>query len=140
MRLTPTSSSLVDFTLSKDGETLYFITSFEDGYDLWKKDLRKGDISIVKKLGNSPAGIQTTADGGMYLVGSTVKKFTPSSGSIKPVTTSGSVKIDPYKEREAMYEYMAIEAKERFLLPEMPINWKEYVDNYRKFLPHNNNN
>ncbi len=140
VRLTPTSSSLVDFTLSKDGETLYFITSFEDGYDLWKKDLRKGDISIVKKLGNSPAGIQTTADGGMYLVGSTGKKFTPSSGSIKPVTTSGSVKIDPYKEREAMYEYMAIEAKERFLLPEMPINWKEYVDNYRKFLPHINNN
>ena len=71
----------------------------------------------------------------MYLVGSTVKKFTPSSGSIKPVTTSGSVKIDPYKEREAMYEYMAIEAKERFLLPEMPINWKEYVDNYRKVPP-----
>ncbi len=48
VRLTPNSSRLGDYILSKDGETLYYLTSFEGGRDLWKKDLRKDDVSLVK--------------------------------------------------------------------------------------------
>lgn len=140
VRLTPNSSNLADFVVSKDGSTLYYLSSFEDGYDLWSKDLRKGDVSMIKKLGSSPAGIQTDKNGNIYLVGATVRKFIPSSKSLKNISTSGSVKIDPYKEREAMFNFMANEAQERFYLAKMPINWKEYVENYRKFLPHINNN
>ena len=36
IRLTPNSSALADMYLTPDGETLYYITSFENGYDLWK--------------------------------------------------------------------------------------------------------
>lgn len=140
VRLTPNSSSLTDFVVSKDGKTLYYVSSFEDGYDLWSKDLRKGDVSLVKKIGPSPAGIQTDKNGNMYLVGATVRKFVPSSKTLKNISTTGKVKIDPYKEREAMFDFMANEAQERFYLAKMPINWKEYVENYRKFLPHINNN
>lgn len=140
VRLTPNSSSLADFTITKDGESLYYLSSFEKGYDLWKKDLRKGDVTLVKKLGSSPAEIQTDSDGNIYLVGSTVKKFIPKSKELKNISTSGKVKIDPCKEREAMLDYVENEAQERFYLAEMPINWKEYVANYRNFLPHINNN
>ncbi len=140
VRLTPNSSSLADYVLSKDGETLYYLSSFEGGYDLWKKDLRKGDVSMVKKLGGGPSNIQTDKDGNYYLVGGNVRKFNPKSKEIKNISTTGRVKIDPYKEREAMLDYMENEAQERFLLPKMPVNWKEYVANYRRFLPHINNN
>lgn len=140
VRLTPNSSSLSDYVVSKDGETLYYISSFEDGYDLWSKDLRKGNVSLVKKIGSGRAGIQTDKNGNIYLVGGNVRKFVPSSKSLKNISTTGKVKIDPYKEREAMFDFMANEAQERFYLAKMPINWKEYVENYRRFLPHINNN
>ncbi len=140
VRLTPNSSDLSDYALTKDGETLYYLSSFEGGYDMWKLDLRKGDVSLVKKLDSGNTSIQHDKDGNMYLTGRTVKKFDPKSKEVKDISTSGSVKIDPAKERAAMLDFVENEAKERFYLAEMPIDWKYYVDNYRQFLPYINNN
>lgn len=140
VRLTPNSSDLSDYVLSKDGETLYYLSAFEGGYDLWKKDLRKGDVSLLKKMGNGGAGFQPDKDGKLFIVGSQVKKFNPKSKEVKNISTSGRVKIDPAKEREAMLAYVENEARERFYLPEMPVDWTEYVENYRQFLPYINNN
>ena len=36
MRLTPMSSRIASAALTSDGETLYFLSAFEGGYDLWK--------------------------------------------------------------------------------------------------------
>ena len=69
-----------------------------------------------------------------------MKKYVPSSSKLTPVDISGKVKLDSAKEREAMLEYVRNEARERFYLPEMPVDWDMYVDNYRRFLPHINNN
>lgn len=140
VRLTPNSSALGDYTLSKDGETLYYLAAFEKGQDLWKKDLRKGDVSLVKKLDSRRASIQTDKEGNIFLAGAQVKKFDPKSKELKSVATSGSMKLDRAAEREAMLDFMALEARERFLLPEMPVDWDAYVANYRRFLPHINNN
>ena len=85
------------------------------------------------------SAIQTDKEGNMYLVGSAVKKFNPKSKEIKNISVSGKVKIDPAREREAMLDYVANEARERFYLPEMPVDWDMYVENYRRFLPHINN-
>ncbi|MDE6227176.1 MAG: PDZ domain-containing protein [Muribaculaceae bacterium] len=140
VRLTPNSSNLGAFTLSKDGETLYYIASFEKGADLWKKDLRKGDVSLVKKIGGRVGRLQRDNDGNIFLAGAQVQKFDPKSKELKRVDMSGKMKLDRAKEREAMLDYVELEAQERFLLPEMPVDWKMYVDNYRRFLPHINNN
>ncbi|MDE6791558.1 MAG: peptidase S41, partial [Muribaculaceae bacterium] len=140
VRLTPNSSNLGDFTLSKDGETLYYLASFEKGADLWKKDLRKGDVTLVKKLDGRRASIQKDNDGNLFLAGAQVQKFDPKTKELKKVNISGKMKLDRAKEREAMLDYVELEAQERFLLPEMPVDWKMYVDNYRRFLPHINNN
>jgi len=140
VRLTPNSSQLADFVLSKDGETLYYLSAFEGGFDLWKKDLRKGDVSLAKKLDSGYVGIQTDNDGNIFLAGSSVKKFDPKSNDLKSVSLSGSMKLDLAKEREAMLDFVETEARERFYLPEMPVDWKMYVDNYRRFLPHINHN
>lgn len=139
VRLTPNSSDLSDFFVTKDGSTLYYLSAFESGYDLWKRDLRKGDVSLVKKLDTGNGGFQADKDGNLYIVGSTVRKFNPKSKEIKSIPVSGKVKIDPAKEREVMLDYVANEARERFYLPEMPVDWDMYVANYRRFLPHINN-
>lgn len=140
VRLTPNSSDLSDFAISKDGSDLYYLSAFEQGYDLWKRDLRKGDVSLVKKLDSDGSRIQADSDGNLWLTGSTVKKFNPKSKETKNVSLRGKVKIDPALEREAMLDYVSNEARERFYLPEMPIDWDAYVAAYRRFLPHINNN
>ncbi|MDE7414453.1 MAG: peptidase S41 [Muribaculaceae bacterium] len=139
VRLTPNSSQLSDFILSSDGETLYYLSAFEKGYDLWKKDLRKGDVSLVKKLDARSTSLVPDNDGNIFLLGKTIKKFTPKGGDMKNVSISTSMKLDPDKEREVMLDFVENEARERFYLPEMPVDWEGYVENYRRFLPHINN-
>lgn len=139
VRLTPNSSNLGDYAISKDGDALYYLSAFEGGYDLWKKDLRKNDVSMVKKLGSMGGGFQQDKDGNLWILGSTVKKFNPKSKDLKTVSVNGKVKVDPVKEREVMLDYVANEARERFYLPQMPIDWDKYVANYRQFLPYINN-
>lgn len=139
VRLTPNSSNLGDYILSKDGEKLYYLSEFEDGFDLWEKDLRKGDVSLLKKLGSRSARMIADNDGNIFLIGRNVKKFSPNDKSLSNVSTSTTMKIDEAAERNAMLDYVETEARERFYLPTMPIDWKAYVENYRRFLPHINN-
>lgn len=139
VRLTPASSPMGDFALSKDGETLYYISQSDKGQDLWKKNLRKGDVTRIREL-DSPGNFQTDAQGNLWLTGSKVGKLDPANGSVKPVSIAGTQKLDKAAEREAMFDYMVNEARERFLLPKMPVDWNMYAENYRKFLPHINNN
>lgn len=139
VRLTPNSSRLSDYILSKDGETLYYLSEFEDGYDLWEKDLRKGDVSLLKKLGARATGMVADKDGNIFLIGRNVKKFSPKDKSVSNVSVATNMKIDEAEERNAMLDFVKNEARERFYLPEMPIDWDAYVENYRKFLPHINN-
>lgn len=140
VRLTPNSSELSDYTLSDDGETLYYLSSFEQGYDMWKKKLRKGDVSLVKKLDSKNVKIQKDKDGNIFLLGSSVKKFDPKTENLKNVAIATRMKLDPRKEREYMLDYMHNEARERFYLPEMGVDWDAYYEAYRKFLPHISNN
>lgn len=140
IRLTPNSSNISDFSLSSDGETLYYLSAFEGDYDLWKADLRKGDVSIAKRMGIPYGRIDLDKDGNMYIISRNVSKFNPKGGDTKSISTAGSMKIDRAKERDAMLDFVEREAHERFYLPEMPIYWEAYVANYRRFLPHINNN
>ncbi len=139
VRLTPNSSNLGDYILSKDGETLYYLSEFEDGYDLWEKDLRKGDVSLLKKLSANSSRMVADKDGNIFLIGHNVKKFSPKDKSVSNVSISAKMKIDEAAEREVMLDFVENEARERFYLPTMPIDWEFYVENYRRFLPHINN-
>ena len=50
MRLTPNSSQLGDAILSKSGDKLYYMASFEGGLDLWVSDLRSRSTKVMHKL------------------------------------------------------------------------------------------
>lgn len=141
IRLTPASGDISDAVITNDGKTLYYVLSTEGSSDLWKKDLRKGDVKLVTKLG-SPAGFQNLKDGKeIFLLGSRVRKLDPAGDKLTPVSISGSLEYDPAKERKYMYDYMTREARERFLFADMGgVDWDGYTKHYAKFLPHINNN
>lgn len=143
VRLTPFSSQISDMYVDKDGETLYFLSKGEDGYDLWKKDLVKGDISLDKKLGAYGMALLPTADQKtLFLLSpSQMKKMTLAGGKTENITYSGYQKIDLAAEREYMYDYMVEEVAKRFLVKDMfGVDWDGYAKAYRRFLPHITNN
>lgn len=143
VRVTPMSSALGDFIVTDDGETLYFFAKFDDGYDLWKTDLRKRETSMAKKLGYRYRSIQTDKDGNtLYLLGSDgLGKMGISSESIKTIKYSATMKIDPQAEREYMFDYVKREEAARFYETGMHgVDWEAMTGAYRKFLSHINNN
>ena len=128
--------------MTKDGESLYYLSEFENGYDLWKLNLRKREPKIVSKLGSSMAGLEMDSDGNIYLISpSGVKKLTVANDKIKPISISTTVDIDRAAERSYMLDYVFNEERERFYTPDMNgVEWDSLYQNYKRFLPHINNN
>lgn len=141
IRLTPASGQISDAIMTDDGATLYYMMASDGRYDLWKKDLRKGKVSMVNKLSAGATGFHDVRDTkDIFMTGRTISKLDPSNDKMTPVTVSGTVMVDHAAERNYMFDYMSREAKERFLWPNMGIDWDGYVKDYSKFLPHINNN
>lgn len=139
VRLTPNSSDLSDFILSKDGEDLYYLSSFEKGYDLWKMNLRKRDPKIVSKGAGSGRFVTDAKEETTFLLGSSFNKF--DGKEFKPVSFRAQLRVDHAAEREYMFNYVYREEKERFYNENMHgVDWDGYAEAYRKFLPHIGNN
>lgn len=141
LRLTPSSAEITDAIITKDGKTLYYLASFEKGYDLWKIDLRNRNVKIANKLNGSPMGMEMDEDGNIFLLGSSVKKFDPKTEKLKSVGIKADMELDPAKEREYMLDFVFNEERERFFRKDMNgADWENLYKAYKKFLPHINNN
>lgn len=143
VRLTPNSSDLCDAVVSKDGEKLYYLSSFEKGYDMWKIDLRKKDTKLLHKMNSGWASIEMDKDGkNLFLLGKgNMQKMDLSSETLKSITASAKLKMDLAKEREYMFNHIYKEENKRFYNVNMHgVDWNAVTDTYRKFLPHINNN
>lgn len=143
MRLTPYSSNLSDAIVTADGETLYYLCAFEDGYDLWKLPLRKREPKLAQKI-NSQTGLSLQSDKegkNIFLMGRKMQKLDPKSGKLTPVSVDATMDIDAAAEREAMFDYMTVEEAARFYNKGMHgVDWPAMTAAYRRFLPHINNN
>lgn len=140
-RLTPYSADIVDAIGSADGETIYYAVSFGDDYMLYKLPVREMEPEKVVSLGASPASLSASADGKTIFAtsGKSMRKLNGSK--LDAVKTSGRHTIDLAKEREAMFDYVAVEEGERFYKTDMHgVDWPAMTAAYRRFLPHINNN
>lgn len=143
VRVTPNSSEISHALITKDGKSLYYLSEFEDGYDLWKMDLRKKDTKIVQKLGAGPGLLVQDSKGkNIFLFTSrSVKKIDSSSDKATAVTYNAKMRIDLAAEREYMFNHICLQEKECFYNTNMHgVDWEAMCKAYRKFLPHINNN
>ena len=142
IRLTINSSSLSDYAVSPDGSKLYYLASFEKGYDLWVTDPRTRETKILAKLGGSPSGIEMSKDGKTLYVtnnGSLVK--VDDAGKVSPIAISGEMVLNAVKEREYIFEHAVRQSQKKFYDPKLHgVDWKMYHDTYARFLPHISNN
>lgn len=142
VRLTPNSSDIASAIIDKDGKNLYYLSAIEQGYDLWKLGLRDGDAEIVSKLDAGNMMMEMDKDGKIYLLSTNaLKKLDPSSDKITSITPSGTFDIDLAKEREAMFDDVVLQERERFYTTTMHgVDWPSMTAAYRRFLSHINNN
>ena len=143
VRLTPNSSDLGSAIITKDGETLYYLSAFEGGYDLWKMNLRKKDTKLLHKMDAGWANMGMDKDGkNLFLLGSnTMQKMGTNSESLKPISYQAHVKMDLAAERDYMFNHVYKQEQKRFYNLNMHgIDWDAMTKAYRKFLPHIDNN
>lgn len=143
VRLTPNSSDLGSAIITKDGETLYYLSAFEGGYDLWKMNLRKKDTKLLHKMDAGWANMEMDKDGkNLFLLGSnTMQKMGTDSESLKPISYQTHVKMDLAAERDYMFNHVYKQEQKRFYNLNMHgIDWDAMTKAYRKFLPHIDNN
>ena len=139
MRLTPTSSNLGSAALSKDGKTLYYQASYESGMNLWKYDLEKG---VPTKIGSARGRMKwDDKQGTLYVLGGRFSKMKEGGKSLENISVSSDMVMDLAAEREYMFDHVYRQEKERFYNEKMHgVDWEMLTSEYRKFLPHINNN
>ena len=142
-KLTINSASISDYVLNKDASKVFYLASFEKGYDLWVTEPRTRETKILAKLGGSPSGIEISEDGKSLFLSNNGRlvKVDAESGKVENIAIDGDMVIDAAAEREYMFNHMWRQVTKKFYDPEIHgIDWQMYHDEYAKFLPHINNN
>ncbi len=143
-RMTIHSAMLSDAVLSEDGETLYYLASFEKGNDLWKYEHRKGEVKLLAKLGARRVGgmIMGPKEKSIFLLADgRLQKVDVGKGQAKPVSFSAAMELDAAAERDYMFEHVWRQTLEKFYVQDMHrVDWKFYKKAYARFLPWINNN
>ncbi len=142
-KLTINSSSISDYVLNKDGSKVYYLASFEKGYDLWVTEPRTRETKILAKMGGSPSGIEISEDDKSIFLSNNGKlvKVDAESGEVKNIAIAGDMMVDAEAERKYMFDHMWRQVKKKFYDPELHgVDWEMYREEYAKFLPYINNN
>jgi tricorn protease len=143
VRLTINSASISDYVMNRDASKIYYMASFEKGYDLWVTEPRTGDTKILAKLGGTPTSIVLSKDGNTLFVsnrGSVVKVET-GSGKVTPINISTEFVLNQAAEREYMFDHCWKEVRDKFYDPTLRnMDWEGIAKNYARFLPHISNN
>lgn len=141
MRLTPMSSSLVSAAMTEDGESLYFLSSFEKGFDLWELKPRTGEISLVKK--GVPAGAMHIDNEGknLYILGRRPQVMSLGNKQLKPIDFNMEMDLDRAAERAYMFDHVFKQEKRKFYSADYHgVDLDRLQKDYEPFLAHINNN
>ena len=138
--LTKNSARMGDMLLSPDGNTFYYQARFEDGYDLWKVDLKKWTTSkLMKGLGGAMVPDKDFRN--VFVTRGGIMKVDLGSGSSKPVEFEAWFNFKPYEERQYLFDHAWRQVKDKFYDPNLHgVDWDGYRKTYERFLPYINNN
>lgn len=142
-RLTIHSSNLADAVLTADGDKLYYLSQFEDGYDLWMNDLKKNETRLVLKLKGYAGSMKLGKDEKILFMVSNGEmiKVDLNSFSKETIGFNAEFTVNLALERQYMFEHVYRYMKEKFYDKNLHgVAWEYYKQEYEKFLPYINNN
>ncbi len=141
-RLTPMSSNIADAELSQDGETLYFLCSFEKRFDMWEYNTRSGEIVLKKKMNTTLASLKWDKQyKNLYILGLRPAVYTAASGQSKPINFNASMDLDKAAERAYMFHNAVNQERHKFYNKNYHgVDLDKLEKEYTPFLSHINNN
>ena len=142
VKLTINSASISDYALNNDGSKIYYLASFEKGFDFWVSDTRTKETKILAKLGAGRSGIEISKDGkSVFVTNNGALLKIDDAGKTTPIGIAGEMLLSVAEERTYIFQHCWRQVKEKFYDPTIHgINWKMYKETYQKFLPHVSNN
>ncbi|GLB49060.1 S41 family peptidase [Neptunitalea lumnitzerae] len=143
VKLTINSASIGGYVLNEDASKVYYLASFEKGYDLWVTEPRTHETKILAKLSGYPGGIEMSKDGKSLFLSNrgSLVKVDAESGKIDNVAIDGDMVIDAAGERSYIFDHVYRQVEKKFYDPKLHgVDWDMYHDEYGKFLAHINNN
>jgi Tol biopolymer transport system component/C-terminal processing protease CtpA/Prc len=142
-KLTIHTSRINDWLLSKEGDKLFYLTSFEKGNDLWVTDLRTKETKMLTKLGLNRLGMELSSDGKFILLFADGKpmKVDVADGKSEPLKTNGEMLLKPAEERNYIFDHAWRQLRDKFYVEDLQgVDWNYYYSTYKKFLPFISNN
>ncbi|TFG77489.1 MAG: peptidase S41, partial [Chrysiogenales bacterium] len=137
-RLTLHSSSLADAVLSKDGETLYYLASFEKGLNLWSSKLRSKEAKMELQLDAERGQLQWDKEmkNLFLLADGKIARIDLDKGKRQAVELKGEMKLDQAAERKYMFEHVWQRTRTGFYSPGFHgADWQGLRSAYLKYLP-----
>jgi C-terminal processing protease CtpA/Prc len=139
-RLTINSSDIGGFALTDDGSKLFYLVSFEKGYDLWVHDFKENETKLLEKLGSPNASLELDSKGEKLLVVSSRSIFTldvKNTKTKKTVAFNAEVDADGYARRQAMFDHVVSTVADKFYNTNLHnVKWAELGKYYAQFLPY----
>ncbi len=107
-RLTIHSSNLSDAVLSKDAETLYYLTSFEKDINLWSTNLRTKATKMVVKLNGRRGSLTWDKEmKNLFLLSNgRISKIDLKAKKATPISIKGELSLDVAAERQHMFDHV----------------------------------
>jgi C-terminal processing protease CtpA/Prc/Tol biopolymer transport system component len=142
-RLTINTSAASDWIFSKDGEKLFYLTSFEKGNDLWVTELRTHETKLFNKLGANNTSMELSPDGKFIFVVADGKavKVDAESGKSEPINVNTEMVLNYSAEKAYIFDHAWRQFKEKLIFPDLnKVDWDSYHEAYKRFLPYINNN
>lgn len=142
VRLTVNSSHMADAILTQKGDILYYLSTFEDGYDLWEHNLKENTTKVLlKKVGAGT--LLPDKDGKNIFLGSYggMKKIEIEGSKITPIEFEAFFDYQPYGERQYIFDHVWQQVDDKFYVADLQgTDWTGYKETYKRFLPYINNN
>lgn len=138
-KLTINSSDMADAVVSKDGETLYYLSRFEKGFNLWSTNLRTKETKIMAPL-NAGYGsmVWDKEQKNLFLLADgRILKIDAASGKQDNVGINSEINLNVAAERQFMFEHVWRRTKETFYTAGYHgAHWDELKKDYEQYLPH----
>lgn len=141
-RITINSSSILDYEINEDASKVYYLTSFDKGFDLWVVEPRTKETKILAKLGTNGSNLELSNDGKFLFVlkNGTLLKI-DETGKQEPISINSEMVLNPIAERKYILDHAYRQVQKKFYDPKLHgLDWKMLYENYTQFLPHISNN
>lgn len=136
-KLTINSSDLADALVSKDGETLYYLSKFEKGLNLWSTNTRTKETKILVPLNANSGSIEWDKEQKniFLLADGSISKIDVTSGKKDAVAINGEMNLDIAAERRCMFEHVWRRTKTTFYTASFHgVDWDSYKPDYERHL------